>query len=165
MRAFVVVFFHKLAVEEGFDSIEASDEDTIQSAVGDIIEILSIAIADGDQDRQQFAHERLFQVSILENAKKVEAEHMEAAIAVLYQEFEAKKAAARLAGTPLPKKRQSVKPTVQIAATALRAQVMSEKRCNTLQLREGCLVVDVKPNELLSQLLRIARTGFIAALS
>ena len=76
LRAFIVVFFPELAAEEGFDKIEASDEDLVQSGVEEIIEILSLAIADDDEVRQQFAHERLFQISIHEAGKKVEAEHV-----------------------------------------------------------------------------------------
>ena len=71
-----MVFFPELATEEGFDKIEASDEDLVQSGAEEIIEILSLAIADDDEVRQQFAHERLFQISIHEAAKKVEAEHV-----------------------------------------------------------------------------------------
>ena len=52
-----------------------------------------------------------------------------------------------------------MKPTVLTAAATLRAQAIKGKKCNTLQLREGCSMVDGQPNELLSQLLRVARVG------
>jgi hypothetical protein len=74
-RAFIVVFFPELAALEGFGAVEASDADVVQSGAEEIIDILSVAVAEADGDRQQFCHERLFKISIFNSAQKVEAEY------------------------------------------------------------------------------------------
>jgi len=118
-----------------------------------------VAVAEADEPRQQFCHERLFKISIHVAAKKVEAEHIEAATSVLVAEHAAKKAAMRLAGEPIPRSRDRLKKEVHDEALALRVEAMQQKKCNTLMLREACAVVDGKPNAMLSQLVRIARTN------
>ena len=159
LRAFIVVFFPELAALEGFGAVEASDADVVQSGAEEIIDILSVAVVEADGDRQQFCHERLFKISILNSAQKVEAEYIEAATSKLVAEHQANKAAARLAGGPVPRSRQRLGKEVHTAATKLRVDALKAKRCNTLQLREGCSMVDGKPNAMLSQLLRIAKSN------
>ena len=60
---------------------------------------------------------------------------------------------------PIPARRKSVKPDMHTKAVAMRAEAMRDKKCNTLGLREECLIVDGKPNEMLSQVLRVAKTN------
>ena len=60
---------------------------------------------------------------------------------------------------PIPARRKSVKPDMHTKAVAMRAEAMRDKKCNTLGLREECLIVDGKPNETLSQVLRVAKTN------
>jgi len=159
LRAFIVTFFPELAAAEGFDQIQASDEDVVQFDADGVIELLSQAVAEGDEPRQQFAHERLFTLSIYKTAKRVETEFIEAATALLILEHTAEKDAARSRGQPVPKKRKSIKEPVRTEAAALKAQAIKDKQCNTLGLREDCAMIDGTPNETLSQLLRIAKTS------
>ena len=159
IRAFISVFFPSLATLEGFDVVRVSDEDLVQSGAEELIEILAEAIADSDEGRQQFAHERLFMVSVYNNARRVAAEYVEAATAAAQKSFEIEKDAARTAGTPVPKRRKPLRKGVRDEAAVLRAQAMEAQECNTLGLREGCAITDGKPNETLSQLLCVARTN------
>ena len=159
LRAFIVVFFPALAALEGFGGVEASDADVVQSGAEENIAILSVAVAEADEDRQQFCHERLFKNSIHNAAQQVEAENIEAATSKLVAEHQANKAAARLAGRPVPRSRQRLGKEVHTSAAKIRADALKAKRCNTLQLREGCCMIDGKPNAMLDQLLRVAKSS------
>ena len=158
-RAFINVFFPELAEVSGFSSTAAQDQDCVQCDVEAILDLPSIAIADDDWPRQQFCHERLFQLTIFDKGKKAAAEHVESVVAGLQSTHELEKEAARKAGTEVPMMRRRNKPKETAGdAAAIQKDSISRKSCNTLGLREQCRIVDGKPNNVLSQLLRVAQT-------
>jgi hypothetical protein len=88
VRAFLNVFFPDVAKEAGISIVEPSDGDCVQCEAEAVISILSIAIGAGDWSRQQFCHERLFQLAIFAAGKKAAAEHVESVCSELYAQLE-----------------------------------------------------------------------------
>ena len=139
--------------------MEPSDGDCVQCDVEAVISILSIAIANGDWPRQQFCHERLFQLAIFQAGKEATAEHVESICAELYAQLEARQEEARRNKAEVPTRRKNLPKSAHTDAAAIQQHSIENKKCNTLGLRERCGVDgDGEPNGILSQLVRIAQT-------
>lgn len=160
VRAFLNVFFPDVAKEAGIPIVEPSDGDCVQCEAEAVISILSIAIGAGDWSRQQFCHERLFQLAIFAAGKKAAAEHVESVCSELYAQLEVQQQAARRNKTEVPTRRKNKPPRTDKDAAAIQQHSIANQKCNTLGLRELCAVSDDgKPNKVLSQLVRIAQTS------
>ena len=77
LRAFVFVFFPSIGKECSLKYLEIANEDCVQGDSGILLDLLSVAIVEADEPRQQFLHQRLFQLTILHTSEAVEKRHLE----------------------------------------------------------------------------------------
>ena len=161
LRAFVCVFFPSIGKECSFDDLEVTDEDCVQGDSGILLDLLSVAIAEADEPRQQFLHQRLFQLAILHTAEAVEKQHLEEVKRRNDAEYQERLAAARAEGksTDGVSRRAQRKPD-KVEAVRLKAKSIADRQCHTLGFKEKCGLDEAGlPNAFLQQVLRVAQVG------
>ena len=137
---------------------EVRDDDCVMVNAQDMVEALAIAVADGDEARQQFLHQRLFQVAIVRAGEKVHNRYLESVRQKNTQLHEEEKVAAAGAGRTAKGKR-NIRGADKEMADKLKLEAIQKKSCFTLGFRERCCLAEGKPNAFLSQVLLIAKSS------
>jgi hypothetical protein len=161
LRAFVCVFFPVVAKEHSFTELAISDEDCVQADSGILLDLLSVAVAERDEARQQFLHERLFQLAVLQTGEAIEKEHLQGVKRRNDADYEERMLAAQAEGRPTSGvSRRAQRKADKVEASRLKAKSISDRECFTLGFKEECGFNDAGlPNAFLRQVLRVAQVG------
>lgn len=150
-----------IAKEYLFTELDVTDEDCVQGDSGILLDLLCVAVVEGDEPRQQFLHQRLFQLSILHTAEATEEEHLEGVKRRNDADYQARLANARAKGesTDGVSRRAQRKPD-RLEAARLKSKSIADRQCFTLGFKEKCSLNEAGlPNAFLQQVLRVAQVG------
>ena len=172
-RALICVFFPALALAHGLhaptidqelddaasqaDHWAAADESLPEATAEAVCQMLSTALSDADEARQQRCHERLFQIAIENQGISVASKYLNKVRQRNKSEHEEMVQKAEEAGSvPERKAAKQISSKDKEEAQRLRSESMQSKRCFSLGLLERCSFNGKEPNVLLSQLLRVS---------
>ena len=172
-RALICVFFPALALAHGLhapttdqelddaasqsDHWAAADESLPEAAAEAVCQMLSTALSDADEVRQQRCHERLFHIAIENEGISVASKHLNKVRQRNKSEHEKMVQEAEEADfAPERKAAKQISAKDKEGAQRLRSESMQSKRCFSLGLLERCSLNGKGPNVLLSQLLRVS---------
>ena len=169
-RALICVFFPALACAHGLQATlapegvgcsashwAAADASLPEATAEAVCTMLSTALADSDEARQQLCHERFFEIAIENEGIAAASKHLNVVRALNKSNHEEMLEQAKKTGrAPDRKAPKKVSEKDKLAAERLRDESVGAKRCFSLGLLDRCSLDGEEPNVLLLHLLRIA---------